>query len=124
MYLGFVIGRRSGLRLIMPLLDDAMKDSNKTSEALRSQLAALSYQLDEMELNSLAKAFPKADPNDLKISVEVAMQAVRNDLLDELKKIEKPDAFRTWLAPTQKQYSLWLSRVEMVNVSTLKPRGL
>lgn len=124
MYLGFVIGRRTGLRRILPLLDEAMKDSNETSEVLRSQLAALSYQLDETELNSLANAFPKVNRNDLKISVEVAMQAVGNDLLDELRKIEKPDAFRSWLAPTHKQYSLWLSRVEMVNVSTLKPRSL
>ena len=123
MYLGFVIGRRTGLRSILPLLDEAMKDSNKTSQALGSQVAALSYQLDEAELNSLAKAFPKVDRKDLKISFEVAMQAVRNDLLDELKKIENPDAFRGWLASTQKQYSLWLSRLETVNLSTLKPRS-
>lgn len=121
-FLGFVIGRRIELRRILPLLDNALSNSDPTSAStLRAQLSSLSYEPDETEVASLIAAFPALDKGELRGAVEVAIHGVRKELLDQLEHLEKPrsnaDDFKAWLVHTRKLYSNWLSHLDAANLS-------
>ncbi len=123
MFLGFVAGRRTELKRILPLLDNALSstDAFTASDTLRSQLGSLSYEPDETEVASLVAAFPTLDKRELRISVEAAIHRLRKDLLDQLERLQKSESsapdFSAWLVRTRELYSKWLSHLNAVNIS-------
>jgi hypothetical protein len=123
-FLGFVAGRRTELRRILPLLANAIVagDAVASSEALRSQLTALSYEPDPDELASLIAAFPAVPKDELNAAVNAAIHALRADLLKQLLNVEKAEAnataFSAWLVRTKGLYSSWLDRLNEIKLKT------
>lgn len=122
-FLAFEVGRRIELRRILPLLDNALSASESVTAfaTLPSQISSLSYEPDEAEVASLVAAFPAGDKSELRISVEVAIHGVRQELLDQLECQQKAESkardYRLWLVRTRQRYSNWLAHLNAVNIS-------
>lgn len=116
-YRGFVAGNKTELKRLVPLLASAMLDpeSTKALQELRSQLASLSYDIDEAEVAGLKAAFPSLKKRLLRTTVEVAMHSMRKDLSDELQRLQESQVsgedFRSWLVAARDRYTNWLSRL-------------
>ena len=122
-FLAFVVGRKTELRRILPLLDDALtkSDDSATIDTLRSQLSSLSYDPDEAEVAALSTAFPTLDKRELRMAVEIAIHGVRKKLIDQLQRAQRSEssarAFSAWLVKIRQQHADWLSRLDEINVS-------
>jgi hypothetical protein len=122
---GFMIGRKAQFGKVIPLLQDALKESEmdgtRALENFKTRLASISVEVNPMDLERLQQEFPGLDGKakaDLKISLEVALNGVKFDLTKSLQEFEKsssqpPDinAFRVWLGKTIESYEKWRSRL-------------
>src|SRR6185436_5701485 len=93
MFLGFVAGRRTEIRRVLPLLDDALLAPVGAAglDSLRSRISSLNYEPDEAEVGSLEAAFPTLDKAELRASVEIAIHGVRRDLLRQLERLQRSE---------------------------------
>jgi hypothetical protein len=108
-YRGFVVGNRTELSRILPILDNALA-TLASKEATRAQLSQLPYTFEKGEVAALVTKFPGVDRAELKASVEVAIHLLRKEVLDELDRAATGD-FRACLERMRDRYSLWLERL-------------
>jgi hypothetical protein len=113
-YQGFVIGRRTELNRVVPILDNALATST-SKEAVRAKLSEQSFAFDNGDLAALVTKFPGVDRAELKTSVEVAMRWIRKDALDELDR--STGDFRACLERLRDRYSNWLARLNPATAS-------
>ena len=119
-YRGFVAGRKTELKRLVPLLESALA-TPASPENLRTQLGALSFDVDDADVVLLTKAFPGVDRQQLQGPIEIAIHSVRREVLDQLETFQ-PDQhsagdFQIWLTGIKDRYSAWLSRVSPNNIS-------
>ena len=123
-FTAFVTGRKIQVPKLIALMDTTsnIPDLNVPAalEMLKTQAELLSTDAEPSVLDHVRTSFPKftsSESHDLKLSVEVALQAVKFDFVQCVKEFEKrnPNAndrqFRAWLTATKHSYELWLSRL-------------
>lgn len=113
-YFGFVIGNRTELKRIVPLLDNALSAASSI-EAVQKQLGELSYDFDESDVAELAREFPQIDRKKLESPVEVAIHSMRKNVVDHLERFRSgsgsPGDFQQYLQGMKARYSEWLTRL-------------
>jgi hypothetical protein len=114
-YQGYVVGKRTELTRIVPILDNALATS-ASKEAIRAQLSQQSYAFDNGEFAALVTKFPGVDRAELKTSVDVAIHLLRKEVLDELDRAATGD-FRACLERMRDRYSDWLARLDPATAS-------
>jgi len=119
----FVYGRRAQIARIIPLFREALEgadgDGVATAKRFHERVSALDSAAGAEDLEALRGEFPTLDrATDLKTGVEVAMYAVRQDLLKEVEKFALPDVeqpgarpFRAWLGAIKERFERWLARL-------------
>lgn len=112
---GFVIGRRIWLKRLVTLLDQELSKLNgdhvEAAKQFKEKLSALSFDLDESEMNKASSVAPECD-KPAKVA-NVVMNGMKVDLVRELERIitSKPGNFKTWLEDRRTRYSAWLARI-------------
>jgi hypothetical protein len=117
------VGKKIQVARIAALLKKSFEAREKDARAallkLKTEVSALSVDIDPRALDALVSAFPALNEkakNEMLISAQVSLHYVRKELLDEIDKLEKdvtPDstaAFLRWLDETKERYEEWLSR--------------
>ncbi len=113
-YQGFMIGHRTELSRILPVLENALATS-AAKETVRQQLSQLSYDYDNGALASLGTKFPAVDRSTLKTSIEVSMHSIRKEALDEIDRSTAAGAdFSACLQRLREGYANWLARLNQV----------
>ena len=123
-FTAFVAGRKVQIAKLIALIDSTsnVTDVNVPAalERLKTQAESLSTDAEPSVLAHLSRSFPKltgSEGNDLKISVEVVLQAVKFDFIQCVKEFEKKNGksndreFRAWLSAIRLGYEQWLSRL-------------
>ena len=120
-FTAFVTGRKIQIAKLIALMDST---SNSTDVNVPAALAELKRQAELLGTNAespaldhLRKAFPNLSRDELKMSVDVALQAVKFDFVQCVKEFEKRNApsndvqIRAWLSGVRRGYQQWLSRL-------------
>jgi hypothetical protein len=122
-YLAVIAGNKIELQRIVQLLESALSTVDSAgADTLRAQLTSFPDEVADKNLDTLAKAFPGINRQDMKTSVEVAINQLKKDVLDQLQRFlasTPGDAseYRIWLTAAKERYADWLSRVNAVRVS-------
>lgn len=113
-YRGYSAGRKTELERIVPVLESAVA-GNASADSLRTDLSALSFDLDPNDVAVLAEAFPGIKREQLQMSIEASIHGVRRELLADLERFEqrgnRKESFQSWLTHTRDRYSNWLARI-------------
>lgn len=119
-YRGFSAGRKTELQRIVPVLESALA-RDASADSLRTDLSALSLELNPNDVAVLAQVFPGVKREKLQISIEASIHGVRRELLADLERFEqrgnRKESFRSWLTRTRDRYSNWLERMGPQTVS-------
>ena len=122
-FTAFVTGRKIQIEKLIALMDAT---SNSTAgvpaalEQLKTEAELLGTDAEPPALDHLRKSFlelSSGESAELKMSVDVALQAIKSDFIQRVKEFEKRNAqpndrrFRTWLSRVRLGYELWLSRL-------------
>ena len=105
-YRGYVIGRKTELKRIVPVLENAVATS-ASIETLRRQLSALSHDFENDDIAALAKAFPGIELKKLESSVEAGIHGIRKEVFDQLETFKdgqhSEGDFQVWLTDIKEQ---------------------
>lgn len=118
----FVKGRKIQVGRVVALFQTAAQndqDPLATLELLRKNVAALGTEADSSAVDEVANEFasPKKESKlEIKSSAEIAMSAVRRDLLEEIQRFQlspqlRPGSIHDWLTVSKRRYETWLSRL-------------
>lgn len=115
---GFVMGRRFWLKQVLALLDQELSKPNtdnvEAAKQFKEKLSALSFDLEESELNK-----PSAVARECRKPAQgatVIMNGMKVDLVRELERIvssqpAQPINFKQWMEERRTRYSAWLARL-------------
>ena len=123
-FLAFVAGRKIQVAKLIALIDSTANviDLNVpvTLELLKTQAEMLSTDSEPSAVDHLRKAFPQftsTESNKWKVSVDVALQALKSEFVQRVIEFEKRNShsndrqFRAWLSALRLGYEQWLSRL-------------